>query len=533
MIAEQIIKIKEINQIQSHKPTPTPTPNFNFSKQLIQSGLQQLNTNMNKKTYNLTAQQQLALLSLKNNKNIVIKPADKNIGTTIIERETYIQLANEHLTDKKTYKKLPTDPLETTLIQIKSLIHNLCDNKLINTTTHNQLLPPHPSRTGYFYILPKLHKKQLSSRPIISQINHPTSNLSNYLHDILKDTATQAKTHIPNSLNLKHLLENISLPENNTILFTADITSLYTNIPTNDGIEKTTKMYQAHTPQQQQINETALRSILYNTLTQNIFTFNDQHYRQIHGTAMGTIMAPTYANCYLRYLEEIEKPLNNPNLILHLRYIDDILGIYDNQNNDFNNFLTSLTSTYLPLTLNVEHSNESINFLDLTITIDKINKKLKTKLYQKPEKTKPLIRADSNHPQHTLTNILTNELYRRTSLCSHNSDKLAETTKLIQESIKQKYPTRRWRQIKYKVIKRLQTNNKTNKPNKKRLILTYNKYSLNLTKHLKQQWKNKKPKELPISPLRISYRHQNNLKKQLIRAKLPTTTEQQLNSNST
>ena len=37
--------------------------------------------------------------------------------------------------------------------------------------------------------------------------------------------------------------------------------------------------------------------------TMNNFSFNDNHYLQIHGTAMGTKMAPYYANLFLGYFE--------------------------------------------------------------------------------------------------------------------------------------------------------------------------------------------------------------------------------------
>ena len=38
-------------------------------------------------------------------------------------------------------------------------------------------------------------------------------------------------------------------------------------------------------------------------LTMNNFSFNDNHYLQIHGTAMGTKMAPSYANLFLGLFE--------------------------------------------------------------------------------------------------------------------------------------------------------------------------------------------------------------------------------------
>ena len=38
-------------------------------------------------------------------------------------------------------------------------------------------------------------------------------------------------------------------------------------------------------------------------LTRNNFTFNDEHYLQVHGTAMGTRTAPSYANIFMGRLE--------------------------------------------------------------------------------------------------------------------------------------------------------------------------------------------------------------------------------------
>ena len=62
-------------------------------------------------------------------------------------------------------------------------------------------------------------------------------------------------------------------------------------------------------------------------LTMNNFSFNDNHYLQIHSTAMGTKMAPSYANLFLGYPEA--NALENDPFQLHtwLRYIDDIFMI--------------------------------------------------------------------------------------------------------------------------------------------------------------------------------------------------------------
>ena len=59
-------------------------------------------------------------------------------------------------------------------------------------------------------------------------------------------------------------------------------------------------------------------------LTMNNFSFNDNHYLQIHGTAMGTKMAPSFANPFLGHFEA--NALKNAPFHPHTwyRYSDDI-----------------------------------------------------------------------------------------------------------------------------------------------------------------------------------------------------------------
>ena len=63
-------------------------------------------------------------------------------------------------------------------------------------------------------------------------------------------------------------------------------------------------------------------------LTMNNFSFNDNHYLQIHGTAMGTKMTPSFANLFLGFFEA--NALKNAPFQPHtwFRYIDDIFRIW-------------------------------------------------------------------------------------------------------------------------------------------------------------------------------------------------------------
>ena len=62
--------------------------------------------------------------------------------------------------------------------------------------------------------------------------------------------------------------------------------------------------------------------------TMNNFEFENNYYPQLHGTAMGTKMAPAYANLFMGDLEQkllAQSPLKP---LVWWRYIDDIFMIW-------------------------------------------------------------------------------------------------------------------------------------------------------------------------------------------------------------
>ena len=112
----------------------------------------------------------------------------------------------------------------------------------------------------------------------------------------------------------------------NTLLVTLDVSSLYTNIPHNDGINAC--YHYLSTRPNKTIPSSTLCDLIRMILTMNNFCFNNNHYLQIHGTAMGTKMAPSFANLFLGRFET--SALNNAPFKPHtwLRYIDDIVMIW-------------------------------------------------------------------------------------------------------------------------------------------------------------------------------------------------------------
>ena len=69
--------------------------------------------------------------------------------------------------------------------------------------------------------------------------------------------------------------------------------------------------------------------------------FDDEQYMQINGTAMGTKMAPTYANIYMYYVENIFLSSFNLKPTAYFRYIDDVFYL-DTRHRYFTNFFRDM-----------------------------------------------------------------------------------------------------------------------------------------------------------------------------------------------
>lgn len=91
-------------------------------------------------------------------------------------------------------------------------------------------------------------------------------------------------------------LKTLKVPAN-TFLFSIDVDSLYTNIDTAQRLEAIRLAFQ-HTPRADRPNEEILQ-LLQITLTRNDFEFNNKHYLQVCGCAMGRKYSPAYADIYM------------------------------------------------------------------------------------------------------------------------------------------------------------------------------------------------------------------------------------------
>ncbi|KAM4632430.1 up-regulator of cell proliferation-like [Discoglossus pictus] len=132
----------------------------------------------------------------------------------------------------------------------------------------------------------------------------------------------------------------------------------------------------------------------------------DRFYLQRRGMAMGSVVAPIYANLYLRWWER-ELVFNDnsvvftEHILLWLRYIDDIFIIWDDTAENFDKLIQMMNDNTLNLRLTHTIDHVKVDFLDISFIKDEKGY-IKTDLYRKPTATNSTQYFKSSHFPPTL-----------------------------------------------------------------------------------------------------------------------------------
>ena len=176
-------------------------------------------------------------------------------------------------------------------------------------------------------------------------------------------------SYIKYSNHTLEIFRNFNFSGENKIIFTMDITSLYTVIPNNEGLQAL-KYFFNQRPIKKPSSEILLRLVEL-VLTLNCFSFGDSYYKQINGVATGTKMGPSYANLLVGFIEN--KFLSNyhgPKPELNKRYIDDCVGATSSSKDELNLFINAVDSFHPALKYTWEISENSLALLDIKLSIN-------------------------------------------------------------------------------------------------------------------------------------------------------------------
>ena len=136
---------------------------------------------------NITKEEQKAMIELKKDTNRVILTADKGTCLVVMDKEEYINKAQD-LLKEEAYKIIPEDPTNK---QKNKLIQLLKKIKTEGDISEDNYKKMYPTGAGIpkFYGLPKVHKAGVPLRPTVSSRGSVTYNTSKELARILKPLA--------------------------------------------------------------------------------------------------------------------------------------------------------------------------------------------------------------------------------------------------------------------------------------------------------------------------------------------------------
>ena len=201
---------------------------------------------------------------------------------------------------------------------------------------------------------------------------------------------------------------------------TIDVVGLYPHIPHNEGLEAlkealSTLEGRVESEQQGSLNEDIL-SFAELVLKSNNFEFNGKHYLQKRGTAIGTKMAPSYANIFMDRLERrlIENAEVKPRS--WWRYIDDIFIIWTEGEEKLRRFIDYLNSAHGTIKFTYKWSEHEIEFLDVKVLNE--SGVLETDVYIKPTDSHQYLHHSSCHPGACKRSIPFAQAMRLRRICS-------------------------------------------------------------------------------------------------------------------
>lgn len=405
---------------------------------------------------NITNSEMKALQDLCHNTKVKIAYADKNLGIVIVDTEFYERQTSLHLqTIDKDHPQANFTILDTKAMLVKSeyiktsIKQWILEYENIMGLDYKaklficSFLPEEISEESLnklmnrFYLLIKVHKDPLSSRPVIPSHSYITTGLSKFLDKYLQPHVQKQASICKNTIELVHKLDK-KLISTSTVLVTLDIENMYPSIPiTNDTFNAIEMLLKDVFKISENIVKGLLRAFQI-ILKNHIVLHQNVYYLQRKGTAIGAPCATVFADTFCLSLEHRFKLRKGT--ILYTRKIDDIFALIDRR------FLDTFLARFKDIEIfkyTVSKSMEEIHFLDLSIYKGprwKRTNKLDYKLYTKPASTHMHLAYSSNHAPATKKGVIKEAILRRIRYNSSLSTYLEQRDEYIYQLRKRGIP---------------------------------------------------------------------------------------------
>lgn len=417
---------------------------------------------------------------LKKSGCVFLEP-DKGKAVVIMEREDYRKAAMDHLSSNnyklvKSRRKFPVDQLQA---EVKAELKKLKDEGFLSGLEVRKLTIANPVIPS-FSCLPKTHKEGNKIRPVVSNINSPTSEICKMLVQRIRSLKKPFSLSVKNSFEMANILVGKKL-EDNEILISFDVEALYPSVPVNEAV----KLFVDWIDNQDiaDIDAQIIVRMLKLVMKQRWLEFEGKIYEQKDGLFIGNALSPILAEIFMG---SIEKKAMNNDLFPRFwyRYVDDVVAIVrKGEEHRVLDFLNSQNKA-IRFTMEVESSG-MLPFLDLKIIRE--GDGLALDIYRKPTDAPLCITRDSHHPWKYKTAAFESALFRMWNIPLSECRRKVELEYLKEMARVNGYDERlvrklnnkhemRWERKKYTKLKpalKMTSNTDTSKSKVRGIVLPY------------------------------------------------------------
>ena len=270
---------------------------------------------------------------------------DMGGGIIILDFDEYMRSCYCHLSSTMTnddgttsnyYEEVDDNTLTEAKNEILEVLKDALDEEII-TKEEFRHMDPSDKGLARFYQLFKVHKQHepgatSPESPIVSGSGCITENISKYVQHHIRDLSTDHPSYVQDTPDMLRCLEDIGeLPANATVV-TCDVGALYTNIPQDFGTDCVKEKLEIRN--NKDVPTEFLVKLLQLVLKWNLFEFDEKTFCQVHGMAMGTKLAPSYADIVMSFIDKLildaaakfgegVYPIS-----FYKRFLDDIMFIF-------------------------------------------------------------------------------------------------------------------------------------------------------------------------------------------------------------
>ena len=161
---------------------------------------------------NISKEEWRAIKELRSGKECLILTADKGVALVVMDKKDYTQKMKELLDENTTNRPLKMDATNRQKNRLKNILRGRLEENI-----YKKMYPTGTS-SPKLYGLPKIHKKNIPLRPIVSSRGLVTYGVAKEQARILKPLTGNTIYHVNNSMEFADDIKKIKLEEGESII---------------------------------------------------------------------------------------------------------------------------------------------------------------------------------------------------------------------------------------------------------------------------------------------------------------------------